>query len=141
MYIKRPKHNIMAFYIQEVTFFMLDGFRYCLLISLFVQKQRYAHFWIDWEWDAVLIIEVGGNALAITLNDKHVLSPCKIYFFFATGWKKTKNQKATNIFLYITFYFAIQGVFIIFMNARVDKTGSKYSCLYWKSNIHHDICT
>ena len=99
MYIKRPKHNIMAFYIQEVTFFMLDGFWYCLLISLFVQKQRYAHFWIDWEWDASLIIEVGGNALAITLNEKHVLSLCKIYFFFATGWKKLKIKR-----LPISFY-------------------------------------
>ena len=85
MYIKRPKHNIMAFYIQEVTFFMLDGFWYCLLISLFVQRQRYAHFWIDWEWDAILIIEVGGNAVAITMNESHVHSLCKIYFFFATG--------------------------------------------------------
>ena len=99
MYIKRPKYNIMAFYIQEVTFFMLDGFWYCLLISLFVQKQRYAHFWIDWEWDASLIIEVGGNALAITLNEKHVLSLCKIYFFFATGWKKLKIKR-----LQISFY-------------------------------------
>ena len=37
--------------------------------------------------NAILIIEVGGNALSITMNDTHVLSLCKIYFFFATGFR------------------------------------------------------
>lgn len=38
--------------------------------------------------NVILIIEVGGHALSITMNDTHVLSLCKIYFSLQPDEKK-----------------------------------------------------